>query len=89
MMLIFLILSTLAVVGIYWLASKEHKREFQEQEAWRKQTLLALKKLDSSLSDWLLMLELPQLEEQKRREVVAHRLRIVLIEKLMLLRIPN
>lgn len=35
-------------------------------------------------ADWLTMLELPQFEEKKKREVVVHQLRIVLVDKLML-----
>jgi hypothetical protein len=45
--------------------------------------------LDNELSMWLYALGLPQLEEEKKRQEVASKLRTVLIEKLMRQKVPE
>ena len=39
--------------------------------------------IEAGLLEWLTMLELPQLEDQTKRQEAARQLRIVLVEKLM------
>jgi hypothetical protein len=50
---------------------------------------LDLMELDNELSMWLYALGLPQLEEEKKRQEVASKLRTVLIEKLMRQKVPE
>lgn len=90
-MQIFLVLIQLLLFGIgfYWFLSTASTTDHQLEESWRQLQINNVRKLDDSLSDWLLMLELPQLEEQTRREEVSRRLRTVLIERLLLSQIPD
>ena len=48
-----------------------------------------LQALDVALSDWLNLLQLPQLAEETKRQEVASKLRTVLIEKLMRQKVPE
>ena len=45
--------------------------------------------LDTALEEWMAMLGLPQLAVETRRKEAARQLHTVLIEKLMLQRLPN
>lgn len=90
-MQIFLVLIPfqLFAFGFYWFLNKETSIGLQQAEAFRQQQIDNVRKLDDSLSVWLMTLELPQLEEQTKREVVARQLRTVLIELLLLSQIPD
>lgn len=79
----------LFLFGFYWFWNKRTSTDSQLEEALRQLQTNNVRKLDDSLSDWLGMLELPQLAEQKKREEVARQLRTVLIERLLLLQIPD
>lgn len=53
--------------------------EQEQQELWQARYA----DTEEGLRDWLMMLELPQLAEEKRLREVAHQLRIVISERLM------
>ena len=78
-------LSLLLVFCIYIAANKKAAPE-QTLEQFLQELRLERKAiLDKELNSFLLMLELPQLAEQKKREEVANQLDIVLTAKLLLL----
>lgn len=55
---------------------------------YRKTNRELLRDLDDGLAEWLLMLELPQLEDARKRDAVARRLSIVLMERLTFRTLP-
>ena len=70
-----------------WTIRETHRKESMQVDNWiasRPQREQARKELVSSaLQNWLLMLELPQFEDQKKREEAARQLSIVLFDQLM------
>lgn len=67
-----------------WEVRRERLR--QEKRALQPNPLEAL---DEALADWLLVLELPQFEDQTRRQEAARQLSTLLIEKLMRRKCPD
>jgi hypothetical protein len=75
----------LACISIY----KEKKQSIIEELEGDKNRIIGFEELSECLSEWLNLLEIPQLENKKKRLKISRRLSIVLIEKLTLLRIPH
>lgn len=85
-----LLISTggLCALGIFFVIHREEQKTERLLEQKPEQQPSPIVALDTALEDWLSMLELPQLECQKRRQEVARQLSTLLIEKLMLRRCP-
>jgi len=70
-----------------WLFWKERKRQAQIEARWeqeqRARDSARIAAIEEGLRDWLTMLKLPQLEEEKQLQAAARQLRIVLVERLM------
>jgi len=88
-LIIFVFLLLFLGICILWLIYKNRELEAQCKEKAKQLNIMFAKRLDSELSNWLLMLELPQLEEEKKRLEVGRQLRIVLIERLLLSQNPD
>ena len=86
--MMFITLTTLAVLGLFaWLIYKEakqsHQTKLELEQRQQERDKAKIAKIEEGLLDWLTMLELPQLAEQKKRQEAARQLRIVLVEKLL------
>lgn len=66
-------------------ATEQRAREEQDRRLQRRY----LQELDEALALWLQMLELPQFEDQMKREEAARQLSTVLLEKLWRKRCPE
>jgi hypothetical protein len=82
-------LPTLFAAAIWLATYTKAKTAEQLQQELKEQTAMRLIALDTALEEWLVMLGLPQLEKETQRKEVAIRLRTVLIEKLLIQRVPN
>ena len=82
---IYLVCAVLVLLSVvYILKTNKDVRMINKQSEgkWLEYTNNRFEELNRALSDWLLLLELPQFEEEKRREEAAKQLSIVLTEKL-------
>ena len=86
--LAFATLLILAVPTFFLIRHKGQEQERQSELESRQRDILAVKELDEQLSLCLEMLELPQLEDKKKRLKIARRFRTVLIEKLLFSQVP-
>lgn len=84
-----LVLGLVLLVAIWSSTRRESKQMTQLRQEWRELEAKHLQALDTAIEEWLVMLELPALEEQTKRQAAAHQLRIVLFEKLLLWRAPD
>jgi hypothetical protein len=84
-----LIILISAWLGIFYAIRKQDKllENYIKQQQMAQETK-RLEELDTALAQWLLMLELPQLEEETKRQEAACQLSTLLIGKLMLRRCP-
>jgi len=72
-----------------WTAIRKLKAwERQQMQEAKERIARDLIELDTSIAEWLVMLELPALAEETRRLEAARQLRTVLIGKLLRQRIP-
>ena len=83
-MIYFLIVLSLVIAAIWLIIYLKTKKERQWIQEAKEQTAIRLKELDNALAEWLVVLKLPQFEEETLRKEAAIQLRIVLIEKLLL-----
>lgn len=81
--LLFLILFLLLGAGAILAKNRAAKISKKLQQEWKEQKLIAQQELNVSLCCWLELLDLPQLEEKKKRLEIANQLSIVLIGKLL------
>lgn len=88
-LLFLLALPTLFAAAIWLATYRKAKTVKQQQQELKEQTATRLIALDTALEEWLMMLGLPQLEKETQRKEAAIRLRTVLIEKLLIQRVPN
>lgn len=86
-LIVFLELVLCAAVFFYVMQRLDKKEQKLLLPPLEQQTK-PLEELDMAIAEWLLMLKLPQLEEQTKREEAARQLSTLLIEKLMLRRCP-
>jgi len=84
-----LTLFLLAIFAIGIAFYMQEKQSHQIEQDYKEQYLANSLKLEEALEDWLVMLELPQFEDQKKRKEAASRLSIVLIERLLLVQKPS
>ena len=84
-----LALFLLVICAICIACNKQSKPDPKIEEDYKQRYLTKSLKLEEALEDWLMMLELPQFEDQTKRKAAASRLSIVLIERLLLARKPN
>ena len=89
MIVFLLILVLLLAIYIASIYAEEKRTDRRLEQVMIEQNRLAAKELDIAISDWLKMLELPQLEIEMKRQAAARQLRIVLIEKLLLSQNPD
>lgn len=85
--MIFTLLAVL-VLGLFaWWICKEAKQEKQKQLEMEKilqaKGKAKIAKIEEGLREWLVMLELPQFENQKKLQEATRQLRIVLVEQLL------
>lgn len=83
-----LLLPAAVLVAIY-ISDKRAERLRRLRELQPAPRPTPIEKLDAAIADWLLVLELPQFEEQTRREEAARQLSTLLIERLMLRKCPD
>jgi len=69
--------------GVFLLRGRSTSQQTQIEQAQMARDVARCQAIEEGLRGWLKMLELPQLEEEKKLQAVAHQLRIVLVEKLM------
>ena len=86
-LIVFLELVLCAAV-LFYVIQRLDKKYQNSQLLLREQQTKPLEDLDTAIAEWLLILKLPQLEEQTKREAAARQLSTLLIEKLMLRRCP-
>ena len=84
-----LALFLLAICAICIACNMPYKPDPKIEEDYKQQYLTKSLKLEEALEDWLVMLELPQFEDQMKRKAAANRLSIVLIERLLLVQKPS
>ncbi len=83
-----LLLSSLCVAGFcvcvfYILVKRQERQDLLWEQEQRLRDEARCKAIEEGLLQWLKMLGLPQLGEEKRLQEAAHQLRIVLVEQLM------
>lgn len=85
--MIFTLLAVL-VLGLFaWWICKEAKKlkqiqlEMEQRQQARDKARIA--KIEEGLREWLVMLELPQVADQKKLQEATRQLRIVLVEQLL------
>ena len=89
MPLYFLLALAVVVVAASVIADRRLTKQIGQLDIrLQEQKMQALKEMDAAIAEWLVMLELPQLEEETKRQAVAHQLSIVLIGKLLRSRVP-
>ena len=70
-----------------WLIFRVHRNRTKQEARWeekrRQQDIAKCQAIEEDLRAWLRMLRLPEFEDQKKLEVAARQLRIVLVERLM------
>lgn len=91
-MTIFLVLLGLILVSalsVYIVSRLRAKLEQDLEAEMREQGNIRFQELEEGIFEWLGLLQLPILGEQTKREEAAHLLSIVLVERLMLQRMPN
>ncbi len=88
-LVILLALFLLALCAIYIGTCIKNKPDPQIEQDYKQRYLANSLKLEEALEDWLMMLELPQFEDQTKRKAAANRLSIVLIERLLIARKPS
>lgn len=84
-----LALFLLVIYATYIACNMQGKQDPQIEQDYKKRYLAKSLKLEEALEDWLMMLELPQFEDQTKRKAAANRLSIVLIERLLLVQKPS
>ena len=84
-----LALLLLATCAIYIACKMPYKPDQKIEEDYKQRYLTKSLKLEEALEDWLMMLELPQFEDQTKRKAAASLLSIVLIERLLLVQKPS
>ena len=83
-----LALVVLLVAASVIIGRRADKQIDQLTEALQEQKCMRLIEMDEAIADWLVMLELPQLAEKKKRLEVARQLSTVLIGKLLRSPVP-
>ena len=78
-----LVAGTLCALLPCKLRKKELHQQQKIEEIQKRRDKTRCESVDAGLMEWLKMLELPQLEEEKRLKETARQLRIVLVERLM------
>ena len=87
-MLLLLAFAFLPCVGLCaWWIYKEMQSSRQQQEQWeqkqKERDRARLEVIEEDLREWLKMLGLPQLEEEKKLQEAARQLSIVLFDRIM------
>ena len=76
-----------AILFFFWFAYKFrksiHQQEAQMKIEQKERDVARCAKIEEGLLEWLAMLELPQLADQKKLKAISRQLRIVLVEQLM------
>jgi hypothetical protein len=87
---ILIVLSLLAIcAALLCLAKKIPNKKISSTLPISEQPSNKLKELDTAIENWLLLLELPQFEDQAKRQEAAQKLSNLLIENLMLKQCPS
>ena len=80
------VLFLFAVFFVWWFY-KEARNNRQQSAKWeleqQKRDKARIEAIEEGLREWMKMLGLPQLEEEKKLRAAARQLRIVLVEKLV------
>lgn len=75
--------------AIHIACNKPDKPALQIGAGYKQQYLAKSLKLEEALEDWLMMLELLQLEDRMKRKAVASQLSIALLVRLLLAQMPD
>ena len=86
--MIFITLLAVPILGLcaWWIckeAKQSHQTQLEMEQRQQARDKARIANIEAGLQDWLVMLELPQFEDQMKLQEAARQLRIVLVEKLL------
>lgn len=73
----------LAAAAVYLARHRRDRRQSKWQQEQQERDEARCQAIEEGLRNWLAMLELPTLAEQRKLQAAARQLRIVLVEQLM------